>query len=346
MEITTVIGCRVQCSFCPQTLLMERYEGQNNLEEITWGKPVLMSLIDFKNCIDKIPTNVEIHFSGYAEPWLNPECTKMLLYAHKKGHSILAYTTLVGMTIEDIKEFKNIPFKRFEIHLPDAEKYAKIALSQNYFDVLTLILSSNISNLTSMTMGKLPEQIQKIIQKTFPANEMIDRAGNNVTGVKTPMKFGSLYCRRAHENKKNTLNSNVLLPNGDVTLCCMDYGINNVLGNLIESNYESLFRSKNAQNILSKMNSDHDEIICRNCPESVSINPDVNLLGEKYSIESRQHFEETKSDLNNLYLELLTRNVDPEGLNYYLPLLINQKISLDDVRQSIIDSNEYKQILH
>ena len=29
MEITTVIGCKVQCTFCPQTLLMNKYEKEN-----------------------------------------------------------------------------------------------------------------------------------------------------------------------------------------------------------------------------------------------------------------------------------------------------------------------------
>jgi hypothetical protein len=346
MEITTVIGCKVQCTFCPQTLLMERYEEQNNLKGITWGNPIIMSFTNFKNYIDKIPTNIDILFSGYAEPWLNPECTKMLLYAYEKGHTISAYSTLVGMTTDDVEQFKHVKFKKFEIHLPDIEKYAKIAINQNYLTVLTRILSSNILNLSSMTMGTIPEEIQTIIQKNFPANKMIDRAGNNDFGIKTPMKFGPIYCKKAHVNGKNTLNSNTLLPNGDVTLCCMDYGMDNILGNLIESNYESLFKSETAQNILSKMNSDHDEIMCRKCSESVSTNPDTKLLGEKYSTESKQKFMEVKSGLNNLYRELLRRDVDEEGLNYFMPLLIDQKISFDDVQQSIINSDEYKRIFN
>jgi len=39
MEITPLIGCRVQCSFCPQSLLMNTYQEENNLEKITFGKP-------------------------------------------------------------------------------------------------------------------------------------------------------------------------------------------------------------------------------------------------------------------------------------------------------------------
>ena len=68
MEITTVIGCRVQCDFCPQSLLMNRYEKKNDVEEITWGKPIVMSFEAFKICVDKLPLDVRIDFSGFAEP--------------------------------------------------------------------------------------------------------------------------------------------------------------------------------------------------------------------------------------------------------------------------------------
>jgi len=33
---------------------------------------------------------------------------------------------------------------------------------------------------------------------------------------------------------------NVLLPNGDVSLCCMDYGLEQILGNLFESEYDDI----------------------------------------------------------------------------------------------------------
>lgn len=35
MAITTNIGCRVQCDFCPQSVVMDTYETQNNLEKIS-----------------------------------------------------------------------------------------------------------------------------------------------------------------------------------------------------------------------------------------------------------------------------------------------------------------------
>ena len=33
---------------------------------------------------------------------------------------------------------------------------------------------------------------------------------------------------------------NVCLPNGDIALCCMDYGLEHIVGNIFESTYEEV----------------------------------------------------------------------------------------------------------
>jgi hypothetical protein len=38
---------------------------------------------------------------------------------------------------------------------------------------------------------------------------------------------------------------NVMLPNGDVSLCCMDYGLKHILGNLYEQDYEEIIPENN-----------------------------------------------------------------------------------------------------
>ena len=68
---------------------------------------------------DKLRKGTRIDFSGMAEPWLNKDCTKMVLYAHEKGFPIAIYTTLVGMTDEDFDAIKDIPVEEFVLHIPD-----------------------------------------------------------------------------------------------------------------------------------------------------------------------------------------------------------------------------------
>lgn len=55
MEISTNVACRVQCDFCPQELLIERYSTNNNLENISYGQPAQMSFDTFKKCLSTIP---------------------------------------------------------------------------------------------------------------------------------------------------------------------------------------------------------------------------------------------------------------------------------------------------
>jgi hypothetical protein len=65
---------------------------------------------------------------------------------------------------------------------------------------------------------------------------MVSRAGNvdRVDVIKTE-HTGPATC-----NCQERLYHNVLLPNGDISLCCMDYGLQHILGNLFESSYEDI----------------------------------------------------------------------------------------------------------
>ena len=84
LEITTQIGCKNNCNYCPQETLVKAYKARSDVFE--------MSFDIFKKCLDKIPKTVRIDFSGMAEPWLNADCTKMVLYPLTE--SDLAHTAL------------------------------------------------------------------------------------------------------------------------------------------------------------------------------------------------------------------------------------------------------------
>ena len=89
-----------------------------------------MTLENFKKVIDKLPKEIRITFSGFTEPWLNKHCTDMLLYAHEQGHPVSAFSTGVGMTLDDVERIKDIPFTQgpnggFCLHLPDQELILK-----------------------------------------------------------------------------------------------------------------------------------------------------------------------------------------------------------------------------
>jgi hypothetical protein len=55
----------------------------------------------------------------------------------------------------------------------------------------------------------------------------------------TPHNVFSLTCKSTPFYDRN-----VLLPNGDVVLCCMDYDLKHIIGNLLTQTYEEVMQGK------------------------------------------------------------------------------------------------------
>ncbi len=97
IEITTNVGCSNMCKYCPQTLFINQYSKRS--------KEYILTFDTYKKCLSKIPKDTKIVFSGMSEPWLNKNCTEMILYTYKKGYKkISVFTTCVGMTMEDFND--------------------------------------------------------------------------------------------------------------------------------------------------------------------------------------------------------------------------------------------------
>lgn len=259
MEITTVVGCENDCKYCPQDKLIEAYSKRANGVR-------KMSIDVFKECLDKIPKNVRIDFSGMAEPWLNPGCTRMLLYAYERGYRVAVYTTAVGMSCEDVGLIKDIVYDEFVLHLPDREGYSKIAINDDYINVIRK-LSKTICNISYMSMGTLPKEIEVAINKYVPPSYLISRAGHVEVGknvVKTKRLKGCIFCKPGSEQ----LDHNILLPNGDVILCAMDFGMKHILGNLLLSGYEELLTGEELRNVKRGLKDSSINVLCRHCTEA------------------------------------------------------------------------------
>ena len=87
--------------------------------------------------------------------------------------------------------------------------------------------------------------------------EFFTRAGT-VPGSNPEKRVGALACSISH----NEFNQNVLLPNGDVYLCCMDYELKHRLGNLFLDDYKSLQVKREK---IKRLLVEDDDVICRKC---------------------------------------------------------------------------------
>ena len=94
-----------------------------------------------------------------------------------------------------------------------------------------------------------------------------DRAGNLNTEkvekkvskpiINAAKPSGKLRCGRVYQN--------VLLPNGDVVLCCMDWSAEYVLGNLKRDRFEDLYRSETFRRVLRGLKDPGVDLLCRTC---------------------------------------------------------------------------------
>jgi len=247
LEITTAIGCPMMCKFCPQGKLITNY-GDN--------QKLMMDLEEFKQAINKVPKHVRIDFSGMCEPFKNPECADMMLYASNRGHKVAVYTTLDGCTLKDLALIKNIKFDDFVLHLPDQNRSANIPICPDYMTALNTCVEFGMVS-DAMCMGPIDNRIAHIVCGSIIP--MHNRAGS-LDIIPSTRRKGKLLCRG---NPRPEVGG--LLPNGDVYLCCMDYGLKHKLGNLYTQSYKDLYTSEEYNKVIAAMDSEDGECICRMC---------------------------------------------------------------------------------
>jgi MoaA/NifB/PqqE/SkfB family radical SAM enzyme len=260
LEITTMVGCKVACVYCPQDKISHRYFGADRM----------MKFDDFKIYIEKVPRRIVVHFTGFAEPFLNPRCMDMIEYAARRGHPIYVSTTLAGITREDIRRLSKLAYYEFQIHLPSAEKAMNLAINDEYFSLLSDLVTAGLITDFHFHGNEVHPLVGAWLRQhavDFMQFQIQDRAGNlNTEKVKARMSTqvttaakpsGKLRCDRIYQN--------VLLPNGDVVLCCMDWSAEHVLGNLKRDRFEDLYRSETFRRVLRGLRKPGVDILCRTC---------------------------------------------------------------------------------
>lgn len=202
--------------YCPQEVTMANY---NKLKDA----PRVMSLDNFKKILQNTPKTVTIRWAAFSEPFDNPNCMDMLEYAYSNGYKLDLFTTLSNTTQQDIDRLVKLKFGTFVLHLPDGQVFSVPTRNRaNYSEALVKVLHA-IPNVQVMSMhqGFATNNREDVTRKVH-ANQPVERK---------PYQ----YCPKFH-----TCFAPVAIPNGNVYLCCMDFGLSHYLGNLIEEKYEDL----------------------------------------------------------------------------------------------------------
>lgn len=262
IEVTTKIGCSVNCKYCPQTNLINAYSKKNN--------NYYLKMNDWKQILNNISTATFIRFCGMSEPFLNPECANMIVYAKEKGFHIDCYSTLVGLNLSDVDRVLDA-VDDFVPHVPDKDGNAIIEVTDEYIEKLKKILDYRRNGKRLVKRISVHGEIHDRIKNLIPcdddldvAKRMQDRVGN-LDDEDLQLIHYQVHSPMSCEFCHNRLDSNILLPNGDLLMCCMDYGMKHVFGNLLSDPYEKVLNSNEAAMVRNAMVYGNQEILCNTC---------------------------------------------------------------------------------
>ena len=281
MEITTKIGC-LNCEYCPQDSLVKNYrssyEGSAKLVET-------MTMANFMKCVNKLPKKSHIDFAGMGEPFLNSECVDMICYADMRGHKISLFTTLIGVQPKTFEKIMDIPFLNIVLHIPDNCGNLNIRVTDDYLNVLDLFLKHRRTNgnpfVTGISCHGYPEkQVAARLKghgfRKIRPDVIYDRAGNlrAADSIKSAYVEPPFFCAVSMH-----YNHNVLLPDGRVVLCCMDFSLKHIIGNLLEESYQEIMRGTKMRSIIEAGRSNiKQDILCIRCNACIAYRKVQTLL--------------------------------------------------------------------
>jgi len=263
----------------------------------------------YKKCIDKVPQNVEIGFGGFSEAFQNPLCTNMILYAKKKHHRIKIYTTLVSSNLKDIDTLlSNLSLDKggkdyMYIHLPSVEKFDQIRITKHYKIILKRLVSSNLPNIVFLQHGSLLNKSLTKIMKSrnvqyFPVNSRVGTTPQFLN-IKIPKKRGIISC-------SIKLRDRILLPNGNVVICCQDFGLRHIVGNLYNSKFSDIIKNKKIDFIRSAWADESKDVLCRYCDFAKNDNAKAEFYNTPFSLGKIP-----------LILKVIIYNKFPDFYSYY-----------------------------
>ena len=263
VEVTSKIGCAVACKFCPQSALLQSYFKDDKKRKSK------MTLADFKGYLSALPPDVILDFSGFVEPFLNEESLDMMEYASQTRHDITLFTTFMGLKIDAFDRLVKIPFKFVCVHTADADGFAKIPVTDEYLEIIGMAVEakkpggSPFIDTANCQSQPHPEVLKISEGKLKIYCEMQDRAGkldSSAGNLTHATKKGKIRCSRAA-----AMNHFVLLPDGSLALCCNDFGLKHIVGNLNNNSYEEIMHGAVMKGVWKAMGDESVDVICRKC---------------------------------------------------------------------------------
>ena len=286
LEITGQIGCTMMCTYCPQTLIVSEAR-EKNIDKI-------LELENFEKILENVPINTKIAWAGYTEPLLHSNFKDFVKLTNKKGYVQTINTTMHGKLISQEFMSNTSVFESVGFHLPDNEGLMKLNVKESYLLNLEKAIRHQAKvlgreQIDIKIIGKKPHiNLEKLLNKLLSEDILnnsqihsslqISSRNNYVDQNNDRFSFFS-YFKKNIEKKSNSnplyycsyqrLNSNVLLPNGEVNICCNDYSLGFSLGNLLNEKLDEMLKHKKLMTKTDFLNG--NMTVCKKCEYYKSI---------------------------------------------------------------------------
>ena len=246
IEVTLTSACPMMCSYCPQGNYIKGYKSLK-----TSGKD--MSLEDYKIILSNINIIGYVAFTGFTEPIRNKNWYEIVKHTIDEGYRTIINTTLFKASDEDIDKMTSLDIP-INIHVTDSKQEVPIETYRNFID------KYKGEHRFSYFSRKGMERAQQL--RVMSGRGRVHDRGGNVApdkAPKPPVIKGPVACTTRRQY------SNVVIPNGDVSVCCSDFGLEHILGNLLTQKLSEIHNSENMKDFNNKMLEGDEDFICNKC---------------------------------------------------------------------------------
>ncbi len=278
-QIQTQTGCNARCIFCPNKYLYNKIEKGKMSDEL------------FRKIIDEIAEHdgverVSLYLMN--EPTLDKTLPEKVAYARsklKKETEIAIDTNGSGLTQEMIEGLIDAGLDRLLVSIQgfSKETYEKIMVGLSYermmenmerlIETMKRRKAKKPKIIVSMvTCGINEHEVRKF--KRFwrkkgvkAASSVIKNRGGLIEGTKELFPYGL----RGRRSCARPFRDMVILYNGDVPLCCMDWERKVIVGNVAENSIKDVWLGKTLNHIRECFNTGNFKAlpdICKSCKDS------------------------------------------------------------------------------
>ncbi|MBU0957479.1 MAG: radical SAM protein [Nanoarchaeota archaeon] len=252
-EVTN--NCNLSCKMCPVNNGMKRKKG-------------FMKYELFKKIVDENPKMEFALMFNWGEPLLHPKIYDMLDYANKKGIRTFLTTNAVLLTNDKkMKKLLNAKIERITISLDGFEdSYTKIRgfdykiIEKRIMRLIELRNELKIKTKIDINMVIMPETEKHVPQFYKKWKDVVDRIQIQPNISFTPRKRNS----RCKELWRGNI---IVLWDGKVVPCCVDYEGKMVLGDANKTSLKKIWNSRMSKRWREMHNKKIFPLICRNCNE-------------------------------------------------------------------------------